>query len=94
MPVNQEIGPRATPRNVYQMPAAKHHLRSRNSLPEQEQSVKGLLDTVDNLQRIVCELLLQNQILRMDRVMDGETAPQSSAIRVPDTLPLESGSFI
>jgi len=50
-----------------------HNLEGRGTVPDQEQSVGELLAAVDSLQRIVSELLMKNQILRMALDNSGET---------------------
>jgi hypothetical protein len=64
MLIDQEAGFTPTAESVYQIPAVKHQLSSRNPVREQGQPVEDLRATVENLQKIVCELLLENQILR------------------------------
>jgi hypothetical protein len=66
MPIHQEAGFTATREHVYQFPTAEHQVRSRNSVREQEQAVDDLRAAVESLQQIVCDLLLRNQVLRME----------------------------
>lgn len=65
MPIHQEGGSTARREHVYQVPAAEHQHRGRNSVSENEQSIEELRAAVESLQQTVCELLLRNQILRM-----------------------------
>jgi hypothetical protein len=80
MPIHEQVGFMATPERFYQIPAMQHQLRG--PVREQEQSVEDLRASVENLQRIVCELLLRNQILRLaldrDRVVANSSATRFS----------------
>lgn len=82
MPIHQEVGFMAAPERLYQIPATQHQLRSRNPVRE-EQSVNDLRAAIENLQQIVCELLLRNQILRMALDRDKESVTTSSATGFP-----------
>ena len=74
MPI-QEFFSIAKRERACQIPAVEERIRNRNPVREQDQSVGELSAVVDNLQRIVCELLLENQVLRMALVRVGEIVP-------------------
>jgi hypothetical protein len=90
MPIHQEFFSIAKPERAYQIPAVEERIRNRNPVREQDQSVDELSAVVDNLQRIVCELLLKNQILRMALVRVGEIVPTSQASGLPNGWPPDS----
>jgi hypothetical protein len=81
MPIHHEVGFTATPEHVYQFPAVEP--QPRNPVREQDQSVEELRAAVESLQKIVCELLLRNQILRMALDRDREIVTTSSTKGFP-----------
>jgi hypothetical protein len=61
------------------VPAPAVLANASNPVREQEPSVEELSAAVESLQKIVCDLLLRNQILRMALDRDREIGTTSSA---------------
>jgi hypothetical protein len=91
MPIPGKVGVTATPDLFNQILAMQHQLRSGSPVREQEPTVDDLRVAVENLQQIVCELLLRNQILRMALDRDGEVVTTSSTTRFPTGRSRDSG---
>ena len=87
---HQEVGFTSTREHVDQIPAAEQRIRNCNPVRGQEQTADDLRAAVESLQRIVCELLLRNQILRIALDRDREFITTSSATGFPTGRPRDS----